>query len=96
MSSLVERAIVLLSVELGHEKSVVSTLRKAKCVEEVHEVYGVYDIIVKVTARGHAQIDAVVRKEISCIREVKLSITLHISDAMSLSENHNLVLSEMF
>ncbi len=94
MSSLVERAIVLLSVELGHEKSVVATLRKVKCVE-VREVYGVYDIIVKITAKGHGQIDAVVRKEISCIREVKLSITLRISDSMSLSENHNLVLSEM-
>ena len=55
MSSLVERATVLLSVELGHEKSVVSTLLKVKCVE-VHEVYGVCDIIVKMTAKG-ARVD---------------------------------------
>lgn len=95
MQTLVERAIVLLSVELGYEKSIVSALRKMKCVEEVHEVYGVYDIIVKMTAKGHAQIDAVVRNEISCIREVKLSITLRISDSMSPSESYNLVLSEM-
>ncbi len=43
-------AFVLINTELGREKEVLGKLKAIPAVRDVYEVYGVYDIILKVEA----------------------------------------------
>jgi DNA-binding Lrp family transcriptional regulator len=43
-------AFVMVNTELGQEKEVLGKLRTIPAVREAHEIYGVYDIILKVEA----------------------------------------------
>ncbi len=43
-------AFVLAKTELGHEKEVLGRLRAIPAVRDAYEVYGMYDIILKVEA----------------------------------------------
>jgi DNA-binding Lrp family transcriptional regulator len=45
-------AFVLVNTRLGQEKEVLGRLRAIPVVREAHEVYGVYDIILKVEANS--------------------------------------------
>ena len=45
-----EKAYVLLSVELGSEGEVRDSLKEIPNVKEIHEIYGVYDFIIRVEA----------------------------------------------
>ena len=41
------KAFVLMNAELGSEESIVNELKKLDGVKEIYQVYGVYDIVVK-------------------------------------------------
>jgi len=45
-----EKAYVLLNVELGSEREVRASLKEIPNVKEVYEIYGVYDFIIYVEA----------------------------------------------
>jgi len=45
-----ERAYVLLNVEIDSEKEVLNALDAIPDVKEVHQIYGVYDFIIRVEA----------------------------------------------
>jgi DNA-binding Lrp family transcriptional regulator len=45
-------AFVLVNTELGREKEVLGRLRAIPAVRDAYEVYGVYDIILKVEAES--------------------------------------------
>ncbi len=45
-----EKAYVLLNVEMGSESEVRDSLKEIPNVKEIHEIYGVYDFIIRVEA----------------------------------------------
>jgi DNA-binding Lrp family transcriptional regulator len=66
-------AFVMINAELGSEDELVRELRKLNNVREVHPVYGVYDIVVKVEAETMDQL----KEFISGIRKLnKIRSTL--------------------
>ena len=68
-----ERAFVLLNMELGSEREVVSKLRAIQNVKEVHTVYGVYDIAALLEGESLEKVKEIV----TSIRNVKrISSTL--------------------
>jgi DNA-binding Lrp family transcriptional regulator len=59
-------AFVLINTELGREKEVLGKLKAIPAVRDVHEVYGVYDIILKVEADSRK----VFKEAVAVIRRV--------------------------
>jgi DNA-binding Lrp family transcriptional regulator len=60
-------AYMLLTCEPGHEKEIISEIRKLPHVAEINGIMGKYDIIVKVAGEVPGQIDLAITK----IRSVK-------------------------
>lgn len=70
------KVFVLVSANLGHEKEVVSELKRIRGVSEAHFAYGAYDIIVKVEAPTQQEVKDVVFSKIRALDKVKSTVTL--------------------
>ena len=49
-----KQAFVMITSKLGTDDEVLEALRKIPKVKETHQIYGVYDVIVRVEARALA------------------------------------------
>lgn len=65
-------AFVLISTEIKKEEDILEQLRKSDIIEYAHQVYGAYDIIVKLKAKDNQEIKDYItfemRKKIPFIR----------------------------
>jgi len=71
---------VLLSTEIGAEKQVLKALKKIEGVKEAHSLWGVYDIIVHVTADSLENLGLIVSRRISKISKINSKLTMLISE----------------
>jgi DNA-binding Lrp family transcriptional regulator len=69
-------AYVLVNTELGTDDSVLKEITKLNSVVEAHQVYGVYDIVVKVYTDSMKNLKEVVTWNIRKISNVKSTFTL--------------------
>ena len=72
-------AFVLVNTELGQEKEVLGRLKAIPAVRDAYEVYGVYDIILKVEAdsrKDFQQAVAVIRR----VAGVRSTLTMVVID----------------
>lgn len=69
-------AFVLINCELGTEKEIVKKLNKTRGVKEVHEVYGVYDIIAKLESEDMRMLREAVMGKIRKINGVRSTLTM--------------------
>lgn len=69
-------AFVLINCELGLEKDILHSLSNLKGVEEVHLVYGVYDIIVKVKSEALEELKDIVINNIRKMNGIRSTSTL--------------------
>ena len=69
-------AYVLLNVETGAEDKVLKQLRGITFVEESYVSYGVYDLIIKITAETMEALEEAVTHKIRAISEVRSTLTL--------------------
>lgn len=69
-------AIVLINTEIGTESEVMSALVKIDGVREIYEVYGMYDIVVKVEADTHEALRELVINKIRRIPQVRGTTTM--------------------
>ncbi|MCC6022048.1 MAG: Lrp/AsnC ligand binding domain-containing protein [Sulfolobales archaeon] len=69
-------AIVLINTEIGSENEVAQILSKIEGVKEVYEVYGIYDIVVKVEAQTHEALREIIINRIRRIPKVKSTTTM--------------------
>jgi len=67
---------VLINADLGCEEELVAKLKSIEYVTEVHLVYGVYDIIVKVEADSMEKVKEVVAWRIRRLEKVRSTLTL--------------------
>ena len=69
-------AFVMMNVQVGTDKDVVSRLRALKGVKEVYEVYAVYDIVAIVEAETMADLNVLVNSDVRKIETVTSTNTI--------------------
>lgn len=69
-------AFVLINADLGAEEELVSELKKMEYVEEAHAVYGVYDIIAKISADTMEKVKETITWKIRRLDKVRSTLTM--------------------
>ncbi len=69
-------AFVLLNCELGFERKIIEQLKQFKIVKEVHGIFGAYDILTKLEARSHEDVNTEVSTKIRKLENVNATMTL--------------------
>lgn len=72
-------AIILINCEVGKEVEVAKALCEIQGTERAYIVYGVYDIVVKLTAETMDGLEATVMKKVRSLPHVRTTITLIVS-----------------
>ena len=75
-------AYVLINAELGREKTVLKDLRAIENIKEVHLVYGVYDIIVKVEAENMEKLKEILTFKIRRMKEIRSTLTMTVDEGI--------------
>jgi DNA-binding Lrp family transcriptional regulator len=70
-------ALVLVNTEIGREKEVLGWLRAFPSVRYAYEVYGVYDIVLKVEVESRSALQQVVT-DIRSVPGVRSTLTLNV------------------
>ena len=76
-------AFVLINSEIGSENEVLSNLKKVEGVQEAYSVYGVYDIIAKVSAESMDKLKNIVTWRVRRLNKVRSTLTMIVIDEMS-------------
>jgi DNA-binding Lrp family transcriptional regulator len=66
----------LISAELGQERSLLNRIRQLKNITEVHETYGVYDLIAVVEGETQSEINEIVAQNIRSLEGLKTTLTM--------------------
>jgi DNA-binding Lrp family transcriptional regulator len=74
---------ILIITQYGKKKSVANNLLRFKQIEDVHELYGEYDIIIKVSAPDMKKIEDFIQNNIRTIKDIQGTQTLVVSDIPS-------------
>ena len=69
-------AFVMINAELGSEKALIKELRSIEGVVEANEVYGVYDIVVKVDLPTMDKLKEVISRKIRGLNGVRSTLTM--------------------
>jgi DNA-binding Lrp family transcriptional regulator len=69
-------AYILLNTEIEAENQVLKALKKIEGVEEVHNLWGVYDIIVNSEAESFEKLKYVITKRIGKIARINSKLTM--------------------
>ena len=73
-------AYVLLNTEIGAENQVLEALKKIDGVEEVHNLWGVYDLIANVKADNIEKLQSIITKKITKINKINTKVTMIVSE----------------
>ncbi len=80
-------AIVLINTDIGSENEVANALSKIDGVKEVYQVYGIYDIVVKVEAQTHEMLREIIINRIRRLPKVKSTTTMLVIEGRALSSS---------
>ena len=80
-------AYILLTTEIGAEKQVLNSLKHIVGVQEVHSLWGVYDIIANVQADDMESLKSIITNNIYKIGKVNSKLTMIIDDRSKLEPN---------
>ncbi|MEJ2241477.1 MAG: Lrp/AsnC ligand binding domain-containing protein [Candidatus Bathyarchaeota archaeon] len=69
-------AFVLINTEIGSESEVLDQLRKIDAVEESYIVYGVYDVVAKVSADTMEKLKDIVTWKVRRLDKVRSTLTM--------------------
>lgn len=69
-------AFVLINTEIGSESEVLEQIRKIDAVEESYIVYGVYDVVAKVSAETMEKLKEIVTWKIRRLDKVRSTLTM--------------------
>lgn len=69
-------AFVLINIEPGAEQELLKVLRRTENVKEAHFVYGVYDILVKISAESLEKVKETVAQKIRRLDKVRSTLTM--------------------
>lgn len=89
------KAYVLINCDLGSEKSVISSLKTAGNVTEVHGTLGLYDIIAKIESDSEDEIKKTVTNVIRKMPKIHSTVTLTRSENKELFRPSEKLISSM-
>lgn len=69
-------AFVLINTEIGSESEVLDQLKKVDAVEESYMVYGVYDVVAKVSADTMEKLKEIVTWKVRRLDKVRSTLTM--------------------
>ena len=69
-------AYVMINSETGYEAEVMKELKKIPGVQAVYQLYGVYDIIIKIEAEDLIELKEIVSLRIRKLEKIRSSLTL--------------------
>jgi len=69
-------AYVLINTEIGGEEDVIAQLKAMKEVEEVSVVYGVYDIVAKITSDTMENLKQIITTKVRHLNKVRSTMTM--------------------
>jgi DNA-binding Lrp family transcriptional regulator len=70
------KAFVLINTEIGSEADVLKDLKKVEGIEEAFAVYGVYDIIARVSAQTMDRLKEIVTWRVRRLDKVRSTLTM--------------------
>ncbi len=70
------KAFVLVNTDLGSEAGLQSELKKVEGIVGVHQVYGVYDVVVEVEAESDQKLKEIIFSRIRTLKHVRSTLTL--------------------
>jgi DNA-binding Lrp family transcriptional regulator len=73
-------AYVLLNTEIGQEKNVLKALKALDGVEEAYNLWGIYDIIVNVSAKSMEELKRIITHEIDSVGRIESKLTMITSE----------------
>jgi len=71
-----EKAYVLLSVEIDSKREVLDSLKEIPEVKEAYQIYAPYDFIIRVEAETMQELKDVIEERIKGIRKIRTTLTL--------------------
>jgi Transcriptional regulators len=74
-------AVILVNTEFNTQSNLIEDLRKVEGVQEAYQVYGVYDLFVKIKASSIERLKEIIQHNIRRIQGVTNSLTLMIINA---------------
>lgn len=80
-------AYVLLNTEIGSEKTVLKALKALDGVEEAYNLWGVYDIIVNISAKNMEELKHIITHEFDSIGQISSKLTMITSEKAPLVFN---------
>ncbi len=75
-------AFVLINAEIGSEGEVLRELNKVEGIVEAYSVYGVYDIVAKVSAESMDKLKNIVTWRIRRLNKVRSTLTMIVIEEM--------------
>ncbi|MCP8305234.1 MAG: Lrp/AsnC ligand binding domain-containing protein [archaeon] len=75
-------AFVLINADVGAEEEILKELGKIENVEEAHFVYGVYDIIAKISADSMEKVKETVTWKIRRLDKVRSTLTMIVIESL--------------
>jgi DNA-binding Lrp family transcriptional regulator len=73
-------AYVLLNTEIGSKNQVLKALKEIDGVEEVHSLWGVYDIIANVTAGSMEELKVIISERIEKVGKINSKLTMLVTE----------------
>jgi DNA-binding Lrp family transcriptional regulator len=70
------KAFVLVNTNLGSEDKLQSELKNVEGVVGVHQVYGVYDVVVEIEAESDQKLKEIIFSRIRTLKHVRSTLTL--------------------
>ena len=71
---------VLISCEVGAEKSILDELKSLELVKEISSLFGSYDIIVKLGATSEEKLKEIVVSKIRNLKKIRTTVTLRVKE----------------
>ena len=71
---------VLISCEVGAEKSILAELKSLESVKEIRGLFGSYDIIVKLEATSEEELKDIVVSKIRNLKNIRTTLTLIVKE----------------
>jgi DNA-binding Lrp family transcriptional regulator len=73
-------AYILLNTGIGSEKQVLKALREVEGVEEVHKLWGVYDLIANIKADSLDELKEIITEKIEKIGNINSKLTMVVTE----------------
>ncbi len=74
-----EKAIILLSCEIGPEYDIAKQLSKINEIKNVMITYGEYDLVVEAETENVQKMDALIISQIRTLEKIRTTITLRVT-----------------